>query len=320
VNTRKKDRATLEEELRKYILGELTERDEELFEQRLMTEDEESLKDVDALAEALHDELVDDYLSGRLTGSQRTSFEGRLRPCRKVREKLILGKALRGAARRESSSLAERLEVWIRSILRPLPAVVACTSLLILIGGGWSVSRIALLQSQLDQAASRQASLTAAQQSLRSQLDDERQRSDALARALAAAASRLGSMEQSVARGAVRAVSAAASFILKPGLLRSGAEVTRVTAGPGEGLVELKLDLGLDEHPGYRATLHDSADTQLMLIDKLRAVTEGGNVYVVVRLPAKILRAGDYQLRLSGVSANGQTVKIDSYPFQVINR
>ena len=306
----------LEVELRRYILGELTEQDEESFERRLMTGNDELLQEAEEFAEVLHDELVEDYLSGRLTGAQRAAFELRLLPSGKIREKLILDKALRAKVRRRNGrSLAERLGAWIRPVLRPVPALAMCTNLLLLTGFGWSVHRMALLQGRLDEAASRQVRLTAAQESLRSQVDQEHQRNDALAREVAAAASR-----QRLAPTGGQGLFAVASFILNPGLVRSGGQMAQVAIASGHGLVELKLDVGLDEYPSYRAALHDSSDNELMVASKLRAAPAGRSVYVAVQLPAQVLRADDYQLRLSGVTASGQIVKIDSYPFRVVRR
>jgi hypothetical protein len=206
---------------------------------------------------------------------------------------------------------------WIRPVLRPAPAVAMCASLLLVALGGWSVYRMALLQDRLDESASRQRLLESAQESLRSQVEGERQRSSTLAQELALAASRLAGMEERVARMGAQGISTVASFILKPGLQRSGGEVTRVAIGPGHSLVELKLDVGLVEYPSYRAALHDSSDNELIVVGALQAVPAGGSVYVAVPLPARILPPDDYQIRLSGVTAAGQIEAIDSYPFRV---
>ena len=300
----------LEDELRRYILGELTEQDEELFERRLMAAEDEFLREVDQCAEVLHNELVEDYLAGRLSGAQRAAFEFRLLPSRKIREKLMLDKALRVAAGRRRESLAERLRAWIRPVFQPAPALAMCAGLLLVAGGGWSVYRMALLQSRLAEA----------QESLRSQVNEERQRSSALARELAAATAFIASMEQRLARMGGQGVSAVASFILKPGLVRSGGEMTRVAIAPLHSLVELKLDVWVDEYPTYRAALHDSSGSELMVAGQLRAVPASGSVQVKVQLPAQVLRADDYQIRLSGVTASGQIVLVDSYPFRVVRQ
>jgi len=100
VETHYKNSGLLEGELRRYILGQLTQQDEERFDQRLMTGDDEFLQQVEEMAEVLHDELVEDYISEKLSGAERTAFELRLLPSRKISEKLMLDKALRVVAGR----------------------------------------------------------------------------------------------------------------------------------------------------------------------------------------------------------------------------
>ena len=314
MKTSQKRGGALEEELKQYILGQLTEQDEERFEQRLMTATDEFLQDVDELTEVLHNELVEDYLAGKLTEAQRSAFERRLLPSPKIGEKLLLAQALRAKVRRsEGVPLAERFRAWIGPMLRPAPALAMCTSLLLVAAGGWAAYRISMLQSRLDQSSSRQRLLEVAQESSHRQVE-------ALTRELASAASRLAGMEQRFAPTGGQGVSAVASFILKPGLLRSGGEVTRVAIGPGLSVVELKIDVGLAEYPSYRAAIHDSGDNELVVVGALQAVPAGGSVYVAVPLPARILRPDDYQIRLRGVTASGQIVAVDSYPFRAVRQ
>ena len=315
VETHYKNSGLLEGELRRYILGQLQQQDEERFDQRLMTGDDEFLQEVEEITELLHDELVEDYVSEKLSVAERTAFELRLLPSRKISEKLMLDRALRVVARRKKISLAEHLRGWRHPVLMPAPLAV-CTSVLLL-AGGWSVHRIGLLQGRLDEAASRQTSLTMAQASLRSQVDAERQKNDALARELAAAVPRLAGTQRGLTSMGAQGIVAVASFILKPGSKRGGGQTTRVAIGSGQILVELKLDVGVDEYPSYRAALYDSSDSELIVEGKIRAVPAGNSVYVPVQLPVQVLRADDYQIRLSGAPASGGFVMIDSYPFRV---
>jgi hypothetical protein len=323
VETHNKDRGLverelIERELRRYILGKLTEQDEQSFERRLIAGNDEYLQEVEEIAEVLHDELVEDYISEKLSGAERTAFEQRLLPSPKIGEKLMLDKALRVVAGRKKTSLAERLGAWLHPILRPVPVAVSISLLLMAVG--WSVHRIALMQGRLDEAASRQTSLTVAQESLRSEVVKEGQKSDALARELAAAASRLAGTKQGFTSTGIQGMAAVASFVLKPGSKRGSGQTTRVAIASGQILVELKLDVGIAEYPSYRAALYDSRDNELIVAGRLRSVSTGNSVHVPVQLPVQVLRADDYQIRLSGVTANGRMVMIDSYPFRAVRR
>jgi hypothetical protein len=302
VEKRAKNSGPLEDQVRRYILGELTAEEEQEFDQRLMAGDDEFLLEIEEKANVLHDELVEDYLSEKLSRTEKAAFETSLLPSRKIAEKIILDKALRVVSCRQKRSLLERIGVWAHPIIQPVPIAV-CTGLLLVAGGSWSVYRISALQSQLDQALSSQSSNKVA--SLRSQLAAERKNRQALVEVLP---------QQQLPHVGV------ASFILKPGLMRSGGETKQIVIRPEQTLVALKLDVGVAEYATYRAALHDSEDSELVVASKLRAVTAGNSVHVPFNVPAQVLRPDDYQVRLSGLSASKGMVMIDSYPFRVVGQ
>lgn len=80
----------IEGRLRKYLLGELPEAEQQALEERLMTETE--LFDLLQIAE---DELIDDHLSGGLSASERSRFDGFFLSTPERRRKLSFAMALR---------------------------------------------------------------------------------------------------------------------------------------------------------------------------------------------------------------------------------
>ena len=310
---------SLERELKQYILGQLTELEEGRYEERLMSDDE-FFREVEGLAEVVQDELVEDYLSGELTGEQKSAFEQRLPRSSEARAKLSLGRALLAIGKRKQPrpSWGERFRLWTQPLLQPAPALASGLAFALLAGGAWSVSRVWDLQNQLAQADAQQTLLTAIRESLSRQLEQERQLSSRMTRRFEEADSRLAGLEKSLETVQSRGIAALASFILKPGLQRSGGETTQVPITSGQKLVELKLDLGLDDYQSYRATLYDSSGDEVLAQSKLRAVSSGDNVYVVLQLPTQVLHGDDYQVRLSGVTASRESEMIDRYPFRVV--
>ncbi|MCP5112140.1 MAG: hypothetical protein GY953_15025 [bacterium] len=153
---------------------------------------------------------------------------------------------------------------------------------------------------------------------MRNQLDEARQQSGQLSQDLDTANSRLFDLERTLQTIQSQAARALASFILLPGLERSGGETAVVSIPSGGNLVELKLDLGLDEYQSYQAALYDSGGAELITRKQLRAVPAAETVHVVIQFPARILPPDDYQIRLSGLTAGGQSEMIDSYPFRVL--
>jgi hypothetical protein len=268
----------------------------------------------------LHDDLVEEYMSAKLSAAEKSTFEDRLLPCVHVREKLMLEKALRVAAARRKRFRWELLGISIRPVLRPVPAAALSASLLLLAGGGLFTQRITLLRSRLDNATSNLTAMMAAQQSLRNELDAERQRSSALAAELKTAVDRVIETKDVVPNPGARTGVALASFVLMPGSQRSGGQTARIALGPGQSLVELKLDVGIAKYPRYRAALHDSDDNELIIAGKLDPVVAGQRVYVPLQLPARIIPPDDYRIQLSGVAPGQGMVLIDSYTFRVVRQ
>lgn len=130
----------LETELRKYMLGELTELEQQRYEERLLTEDE-MFGGVEELAEVVQDELVEDYLAGKLSKDQRRAFERCQLASSKVREMRLVQEALRARARREvhETTWTARLQRWVQPTPFPVQALGWGLILLVMGGVGWKV-------------------------------------------------------------------------------------------------------------------------------------------------------------------------------------
>ncbi|MCP5113212.1 MAG: hypothetical protein GY953_20465, partial [bacterium] len=132
---------SLESEMRQYMLGQLSERDEQRFDERVMSDDE-ALRQVEELSEVVQDEMVEDYVSGTLNDDDRTAFEQRLLGSSKVRDKLPLSQALVGLRKHkaEAPNWRQRIQHWMQPVLQPAPAALAASLLIAAVAGGtWSV-------------------------------------------------------------------------------------------------------------------------------------------------------------------------------------
>ena len=105
---------------------------------------------------------------------------------------------------------------------------------------------------------------------------------------------------------------------LAPGLVRDvGGEVKRLPIPPGCRLVRLQLDSGPAEHASYRAALHEVAGEEVWSQNRLGARPVEGRVTVTLTLPCELLPAGDYYVRLQGVSPGKDPVPLGRYDFRV---
>lgn len=319
----KKDQ--LEATLRGYLLGHLDESDERGFEEGLMDNDQ-LFEEVGSLVDLVEDDLVEDFLRDALSDSEKRSFELRFLGSPRTQEKLILGRALlrrAGVPKPEATTVRPRtpkaswLRSWLDVIVQPVPALAAVMFILLIGGGVWSEMRVDRLRNEVDQMSSQQARQVEIQQSLENQLASERQRAAGLADELESAQATSASLRRSLEAPKGNVAPVVASMVLRPGLYRSSGEVGTLRLARQHRLVELRLDLGLDEFPVYRAALCNAAGDELMVENGLNAHHEEGTVLVIAQFPASLLQKGQYHIRLSGVSRTGEVEPLDLYYFRV---
>lgn len=152
--------------LRKYLLGELPEAEQQALEERLMTEAE--LFDLLQVAE---DELVDDHLSGALSASERSRFDGFFLSTPERRRKLSFAMAFRRYVTAEAavveapatepattkpsprisaggSSVIGRATWWNRAFSSPYLRMAAAAVIVFALGLG--IWRVFFYQSQIE--------------------------------------------------------------------------------------------------------------------------------------------------------------------------
>ncbi|HUV14224.1 MAG TPA: hypothetical protein VMY18_11320 [Acidobacteriota bacterium] len=321
-----KNEQLIEAKLRDYLLGDLSESEEKQFEEQLMDNDQ-LFSHVGSLMDLVEDELVEDYLQDALDDSGRRSFELRLLGSPRIREKVTLAKALLKRAKLtepkpvpepSDNPIVHWLKTWIGPIMQPVPALAASLFVLLIGGGYWSTVKIVGLEDQLNQASSQQALLVEAQESLESQLSDERRRTDRVVSELESANARSTSLERALEALRDRLVSPIVSVFLKPGLYRGSGDIGALAVSREHQLAELRLDLGIDEYPTYRAALCNAAGDEITVQNRLNAVHEGEQVLVVPQFPASFLSPGNYHVKLSGVTRAGEVEQLDLYHFRVL--
>ena len=103
--------------MRRFLLGELDERDREELEQRVLTE--AGIRDKLLMAE---DDLIEEYLEGFLKGEEREKFLRQFLSIPHQRDKLRIAKSLRRFSRDEANTnvqLRAMFLTWRTSILFP---------------------------------------------------------------------------------------------------------------------------------------------------------------------------------------------------------
>jgi hypothetical protein len=324
-----------ERTLKAYVLGSLDEDLRVELEELLVTDPDA----FEALG-VIEDELVEEYLDGAGSPSERRSFEERCLASPEWQSRLSLARALRDRARtpvglpREEMPPAQAAPArsaglapaWVETLvgwLRPArwqPAWVAAAAVLVvsLAGNAWMILRLDTAEPAAGPPLARPATappsadieaLAEEARDLRARLEEEqRQRSRP--------------EDAAMVRRPGRAPGASiATFALASGIrLRSGGSLSAVAVPPDALLVRLRLELSGGGFPIYRASLHDGDGDEVWMASKLRPDTERGQVAVVLVLPSELLRRGDYQVKLSGIPERGEPEPVATYAFRASGR
>lgn len=309
--------------IKRYLLGELTEEDQQALEERLMTDSGYFER-----LQLLEDELVDDYARGTLTPGEETKFDSFfLRTpdrCQKLRFASALkryvstatpakdSEPVRNDPRVMSSWQLLKLSLFGRNPL--LGYSLAAALLLIVLGGAWSVDRYRRLQDQVE-GITTQNSITA--EELARRLGEQRARSAQLAEELEHERRRRALLEQ--APGALNLKPAPlpiVSFVLTPGLVRGSASTNRVTVSSDTSLISLQLPTTGVDYKSYRAGLYNDNHAEILIRNMLKASAD--KTVVVLNLPAETVSQGDYYVKLTGITSDGDTQNLGNYHFRVI--
>jgi hypothetical protein len=103
---------------------------------------------------------------------------------------------------------------------------------------------------------------------------------------------------------------------LSSGLERNSGATKRIVVPKGANTLQLRLELMTDDYARYRALLKTDAQ-DILIIAPLKTESAKGEKYVVLNLPAGLLKPDDYQVVLSGETDNGPLEDISKYVFRI---
>ena len=106
--------------------------------------------------------------------------------------------------------------------------------------------------------------------------------------------------------------------VIKSGsLTRDGGEVKQVSVPRGTTLVRLLLELPAGEYDAYRAVILGEEGNEIFATGPTKPEIVDGRKVLSLQLESRSLPPGDYQIKLSGVAANGTVDRLESYRFRV---
>lgn len=279
--------------LRKFLLGELAEEERERVEERFLTD-----PDFKDRVLAAQDELVEEYAEGSLSDAERrrvaatilSSLEGRrrLRTATLIKKYVDVEKAAHSPPPGEKIKQNGSQRFAAFGLRRPYVSVALAAVVLLAIGFG----AVKLLDvRRLNEQRAREHSQREAVERELAQLND-------------------ASLDGAGAPPAY-------SVPLTPVFVRSVSTARVVSPPASAAVVELRLALAGGGYETYRAVIQKLDDPARFAVPNLRASVAEGRMAIHLKVPARLLTRGDYQLSLSGVSADGKAEEVGEYNFQV---
>jgi hypothetical protein len=218
------------------------------------------------------------------------------------------------------------LSVFLRGLNPAAKFSLAAAALLIVIGGSWLVAESLRLRAELSGLRAEQQSREREQQALQQQVADEQARREDLSAQLQRerehsqqlAGELQREMEGSTTQPSQPAVVALA---LWPGISRSGSDRPKLVLPQAARRVRIQIGVEPeDEYRSFRAELRAPGGQPIWTQDSLSARRVRAGRAIILSLPASILKAGEYELALKGVTGEGATEDVSYHYFDVLKK
>ena len=317
----------------RYLLGDLTDAQQIEIEDRAF-QDKEYLASITAV----ENDLIDEYVRHELPELDRRKFESRFLASAERRKRVAFAKALAGvaveapvvekASRRvvapASISWRDSLAAFISGLNPAARFAIGFAMFVLLVGGAWLVTETFRLRSQLNRMQAQSQS----RQELEQQVEKERRRSEELEAKLNQEKQQREQTDESLRQltestetttPAPRPV--IASLTLLPGISRGGSD--KPTLALPENARVVRLQVGIEPEEPYKTfavELRTVAGRAVWNRDNLAVRDRRGARAVGLTLPATVVKPGDYELRLKGVTEGGQTEDVGFYYFKVTKK
>ncbi|MCI0420657.1 MAG: hypothetical protein L0387_02505 [Acidobacteria bacterium] len=308
--------ATSETMMTRYLLGELSEQEATVFEERFFRDDSvfEELR-------AAEEDLIDSYVRGNLSGAVLKQFETHFLKSPARRQRVAFAKSLANAADQNATRApvaAQRTAAEPRGVViafwRPaFQRILAAAAVLLAVAGVWIVTENRKLARHMESMQASRLSQERRAQELEARVKELETRNTELSGELES--------ERSDSRPKPSNPASLVAFVLSPGLVRGTDEPTRLVVPREVGQVKLQLDLEtVGDYLSYRTELRTAGGQLLWSQDMLQARPTSWGKAVVLLIPSFVLAAGEHELTLRGLISSGEFEDSGYYYFSVIRR
>ena len=315
--------------LRQYLLGMVSEEQQNEIEERYFTDDEYFEKMLTA-----EDELVEAYVGDELSRKERKRFDEYLLPNPKWQQKVANIRALKHVvneekvkASPEKISIFEKLVDWGKNFLDSLfeqKMVIglsyAAILVLIIFSSVWISRQFKNFQDKIVNLESEQSELAQEDRELRQQLEQQTGVANEFADKFEQEKQQRMKLEQLLDKMKSQPQQMLA-FSLEPGLLRDTSEPKRLIIPGSARTVQLELILeSVSDYNNYAVTINTVEGNEIWSKTGLQATQLDWGKKVVVNVPTIALPLNDYLLTLKGITSDGDFEVIQNYFFSVLRK
>lgn len=289
-----------DETLRRYLLGSLDQPERLRLDELLLIDDE--FAERVQLAESA---LTDDYAIGRLSRNEIELFKSKFLVTQTRQESVRVSMALSDHANSHPAVVAkqswrEKITGFLAFDSSRAPALVGAFAVLILlVGVVWLVAKH---QREAPPLIAKNEPVPASSPAV---VSPESPSQTAKPTPLPSPPSVENATPATVA-----------TFVLLPGALRSGGDMTRIAIPGGErDVLRLSLVVESPTEDTYQAEL-STAEGQKVLVRPNLRITRNGHAKIVLTVPVRLLHTRDYQIKLTHQKPDGQSESAGRYYFR----
>jgi hypothetical protein len=306
----------------RYLLGELSDEERDRLEGDYFADP--------VLLEELHaarDEMIDAYLRGELPPGRSERFERYFMASPRRRERVEFAKALMQvhAARTSPAATEERRDAtsWWQALFALFFAhrqlAFAAAALILVAVGSWVAFRLYSSRGQ-GGGDDRLASVRPEQTPPAPVPSPQPEATPSGVTTEPAAAPTPAPPPEQTRTPVPRRESRVLAFALTSGLVRGDDEPERLVIPRGTEVVLLRFGLEDEGHKTYRASLRTPEGEEVPLTSSVRVSGTKTARTATLRVPARLLKDGDYILRLNGTAAGVGETNVARFYFRVEKR
>lgn len=321
----------MEDKIKMYLLGNLPE-----SERTQLEEDYLSSKDLQEQIDLAEDDLVYAYAHNELSKAEHKQFEDFFLNSPKRQQKLRLAKAVvtyvstkepaKALTTPNPQATKSPTSSWWQAVLAffqpQSPAwqfSMAAVVLMLLVGGIWLISENLRLRKQVESLQSEKSNQPTQNTTPQPKIEENKVASNPspTPTSITTPQPKIEPNNQI----AKNTPPPSLAFTLTPITVRDSGGVNEFSISDNTEIIKLRLDMDLTtEYPNFQVDILTAEGSKIFTSKQLKAQQAVKAKYLVLTLPAKTFKSGDYLVKLNGIGTNKEVEDVADYSFSILRK